>query len=80
MNDLGPLSTLQSLFDTRAIVVGILTPSPGTPGEGWGEGLPSNHEKALGLSRRTGRGNRKRPNPENDRTAVIPHAFGGIAK
>src|SRR5665213_3583985 len=46
----------------KAIAFSFLTPSPGTPGEGWGEGLSSeSREKALTLtlSRRTGRGNRK---------------------
>ena len=57
-----------SPVNTRSMraLLDFLTPSPGTPGEGWGEGLLARLRKTLTLtlSRRTGRGNRKVNEPK----------------
>src|ERR1700722_1923528 len=59
--------------------IGSLSPSPGTPGEGWGEGLsPKQRENALTLtlSRSTGRGDWKDPTSSGTRNpASLSHVL-----
>ena len=69
-----------------AIALGPSAPSPGTPGEGWGEGSGCDDRETLilTLSRRAGRGNRNGNNPPKltvgDNASIARNRIGNSDK